>query len=346
MTTRCLLLIAILSAVALGQNDDKGVNRVEAVINGKAITHYDVRARLLKDEIAVDVLAESEKKKAYSEALMKMADEMLREEAALKSGIVLDPEQLRNRKQAEIDSKYGTRANFEDFLSSQGLTEAQFDTDFKKRQEMNAWLGVVSGRGGAKLNRNLRPLHDISVTPREMHVYYDLNKTKVFTLKDEVDVRVIQKYFKTGARGTKKRVKQSMMGLKAKLRTKADFAVLAQKNSDHISKDKGGLIQNIELQADETLPEPVEVAVFAEGVQPGQVIGPIEHVTSFWLVKVESRKHARVISFDEAQQRINNELRFSKMNKAIRLILRELLEESYISPPGFRRRLETYMGSR
>ncbi|MCA9322616.1 MAG: peptidyl-prolyl cis-trans isomerase [Planctomycetes bacterium] len=345
MKTAALLITTILlnGAEVSSQTKNDGVNMVRAVINDRAITSYDVFERLRKDQIDLSKLPVGEHEREINRTLLKMADEILQTEAALKSGIEIDPEALRNRKQAEIEGAYGGRPGFEDFLRDQGMTEAQYDTDFRRRQEMAGWLGVVSGRGGAALNRKLRPLRDISVTPRELRRFYEDNKDKVFTLRDEATVRVLQVYFTAGPRGTKQRKEQLMDQIVYALETKADFAVQAQKHSEHISKDQGGLIPAVEVGSD-ALPEPVQAAIFAEGVTDGDVLGPIENISSFWLVKVEQRKRARVISFVEAQPQMEYELRKAKMNKAIQAILQELVKDSYIYPPRFRRDLEGYMG--
>ncbi len=338
----CLMVVLAVFGVAPTSDgqEDLTVNRVEAIVNGKAITRFDVLKHLKEQEIDLDRLPEDEKERTYRGALLAMGELILREQAAKKSGIQRDPEVLQNRKRREIERR-GGRAGFETFLQSQGLSEDEFDTDFRRRQETAAWLGVVAGRGGAKLNRKLRPLIDATVSPKELRRFYDANLKTRFTLKDEASVRVIQVYFKKNRRGDKARKLQLLKGLKVKVkRTRADFAVLAAKQSEHISADKGGLIVGIQKGESDVLPEPVEKAVFADGVKEGDILGPIENVSSLWLVKVEKRERARVVPFEEAQPVIEAELRNRKMQKAVRLVLRELVRDAYISPPRFRKDLE------
>ena len=320
----------------------EGDNQVEAVVNDKVITRYDILQGIKKDGIQFEELPESERRLLFEQRLRDKVLEILRLEATKKAGVQLSPEALEENKQRYIES-IGTRAAFQDFLRQKGLTEQEFNDQFRRDQEAAAWLSVVSGVGvrGGRLNRTFRPRFDLTVTPRELREYYRKHKDDEFTLKDEAVVRVIQIYFNRNRRGDRARKRQLMLGLKQKLATRADFAVLAKKHSEHVSKDAGGLIGKVEKGKGDLLVEPVEKAVFGPEARPGDVLGPIEFVNAFWLVRVEAKTEARVVPFEEAQQLIRLEIQQEKRAKATRRVLLELVKQAYVSPPRLKRRIET-----
>ena len=344
-----MLGLLILNAESAGQGVKlQAVNQVEANVNGKVVTQYDIEESFRIDQIDVSALSETQLQQSYEGRLLQKVLDILTNEATEKAGVSVSEESILNRKTAFIDQTHGTEEAFQTFLTDQGISEEQFDTDFRRRQEAAAWLGITSGAGGGKLNRNLRPRFDLSVTPRAMRRYYKRHASDRFTVKNEAVIRVIQMYFIEGrtSRTAKPKVKTRMRGLKARLATKADFAVLAQKNSQHPSKDKGGLIGPIEMGQSEELPEEIEKLVFSEKYQPGDVIGPYELVNSFWLIRIEDRREARVVPFEEAQLEIKGILRQLKRQKAIRRVQLELVKEAYVSPERVKRNLERYLSRR
>ncbi|MCB9833026.1 MAG: peptidyl-prolyl cis-trans isomerase [Planctomycetes bacterium] len=340
MTVRsCLLLFLLVLSGARAFAQTGPDNEVLGVVNSKAITLYDILADLRKLEVDISKLSVSEQQRAIADTLTSKVLEIVKEEAAKRSGISLAEEDYVNIRNRTIEATFGGDAGFAEFLRDQGMTEEQWDTDFRRRQEQYAWLRVVSGRGGGKLSRDLRPLHDLTIRPKEMRDYYTKHLDSEFTFQDEAVVRVIQVYFSSGPRSTEGRAKQLLEGLKRKLATKADFAVLAEKNSEHSTKSSGGLVGAVVKGKGAVLPEAVEEAIFAPGVNEGDVLGPIKNINSYWLVKVEKREEARVLDFAEAQDLIRQKLYTEKSNRVLIKIQLDLVKEAYITPPDLKRRV-------
>ncbi len=340
MTSRavlCLALVALAATFLPAQSTAD--NEVVGIVNSKAITRYDILESLKKDEVDLAKMSMTEQERVFSQVLTSKVLDIVKAEAAKRSGISISEEDYLNIKNRTIEAQYGDDSRFAEYLRDQGMTEDQWDTDFRRRQEQFAWLRVVSGRGGGRLSRDLRPLHDLTVRPREIRAYFKKNRDTEFTFQDEAVLRVIQVYFTRGPRSTEARAKQLLDGLKRKLETKADFAVLAEKNSEHSSKSEGGLIGAVVKGKGTLLPEAVEAAVFAEGVEAGDVLGPILNVNSYWLVKVEKIQKARTLGFDEAQDQIRRKLYIEKSNKVIVKVQLDLVKDAYITPPDLKRRV-------
>lgn len=336
----------LLASPVLAQTET--ANHIEAVVNDKIVTRWDVMEEFRKAKVPFEEMSETEKEIEYEKMLLNLVLDHLHDRAVKAAGVQISEEDLRNVQQAERERLgFATREAFVDFLQSQGQTEDEYNRQFRRDQETAAWLKVLSGSGAGgvkKLSRELRPRYNIAVAPREIREYYLEHKTDKFTLKEEAEVRVIKVYFNDRKHADKQRKKQLLLGLKQKLATKADFAVLAAKNSDHPSKDKGGKIGTVEKGKGDTLPVPIEEAIFADDVEAGDVVGPVEHVNSWWLVQVEARQSARVVPFAEAQREIQGLLRFEKQNRAIRIIQLELVREAHITPARLKRRIIAKLG--
>ncbi|MEE9391042.1 MAG: peptidylprolyl isomerase [Planctomycetota bacterium] len=320
-------------------------NKIEAVVNDKVVTRYDVFQEL--DKASYDKMSASEQKRDFNAAVQNLVLGILREEAAKKAGVKLSEEQVRGSLTRYIDARWGGEEGFESFLNDQGLSEKSYIEDFRRQQRTQAWLRVVSGRGAAaKLSEDLRPLYDITVTPKEMRTFYRLNRDELFSTKDEIKVRYIKMFYKRGNKKSLRKVKQRMRGIKASLATKADFAVLAEKYSDDVAtKDAGGDIGWIEKGKTDKVPEAIEKLLFAEGVKAGDILGPKHLVNAYWLMKVDNIKTARTKPFTEVQADIRNELVRRKNKAALTRVLSVLVEKAYIRPPRLKVQIKANLAS-
>ncbi len=337
LTTTILLLTVLLSSTELAAQLIKD-NEVVAVVNRTVITSYDVYESLKKKEVNLEAMPKSEQEIEFNRRLVTMVRDALRAEAAKKSGVAVSPEDLENRKIKQIEKMGGEQA-FESFLRGKGQSMRQFDDEFQRDQEQAAWLRVVSGRGGSKLSRELRPLYNITVRPSEIRaIYKKLLKTE-FTTKNEARIRVIQVYFNKRKRGDRRAKKRLLLSLKQKLKTKADFAVLAKRHSAHGTQKEGGLLPSVEKGKGALIPEAIEKAIFADKTIAGAILGPIENINSYWLIKVEDKRAARVIPFEEAQDKIKAFRLRQKVGRAIAEVELDLLKKAYIYPPALKRNI-------
>lgn len=345
--TSFLAIFALASSVAA---QIASSNHIEAVVNDKVVTYVDIMEEFREREIPYAEMSETEKEIEYEQMLVSTVLEILHQRAVKEAGVEISEEDLLNAQQAERERQgFASREAFATFLQAQGQTEDDWNREFRRDQETAAWLKVLSGSGAGgvkKLSRALRPRYNIAVSPREIRKFYNEKKKELYTLKDEAVVRVIQVYFSEAKRGDKARKKQRMLGLKRKLETKADFKVLAAKHSDHVTKETGGLIGKVEKGEGDQLPEPVEEALFDESVKAGDIIGPISHVNSWWLIQCESCQQARVVPFTEAQAHARALLRSQKQRKAIKIIQLELVKRAHITPARLKRKIMAELSQR
>jgi parvulin-like peptidyl-prolyl isomerase len=344
--SRIISVIAIAAVLAAGVCAQiSSTNQVEAIVNDRVVTRFDVMEKFKEANIDLSELPKSEAKVLFQRQLDDMVLKILQDLAAEKSGIALRPEDIENSLNRKKE-QFGGEEAFSKFLQDQGLSQRRYIEDFRRQQETAAWLRVVSGSGGGvkSLGRELRPLFDLTVTPRELRSYYVSRKDDEFTTKNQAKVRVVQKYFRRSNRRDRRTQKQLVQSIKFKVRdTKADFAVLAAKNSEHPSAEKGGALDPLEPQSD-ILPEPIMEAIFdPKNRQPGTLIGPIENVNAWWLIEVLEVTEAKTTPFKEAVPLIRSSIQRIKWNRALRGVLLDLVESSYVSPERLKSRLVTQL---
>ncbi|MEZ6197385.1 MAG: peptidyl-prolyl cis-trans isomerase [Planctomycetota bacterium] len=316
-------------------------NQIEAVVNDKVVTRYDVLKDFDAKGINLDDIPLSEAKKEFEARLEVLVLEILKGEASEKAGISLRPEDIQNSLNRLIEVR-GGEEGFRQFLQDRGLSEKEYIEDFRRQQEAGAWLRVLAGSGGGvkSLGRNLRPLFDITVTPNELRSFYKSRKDSDFTFKDRSKVRVIQRYFRGSSAANKRSIRSSISTDRLKVtETGADFGVIAARTSEHSSAEKQGDIGWIEADNSD-LPSAIVEEIFKpENRKAGTVIGPIENVSSFWLVEVTEIENARVRSFEDALPDLKAEVQRIKYNRAIAGVLLDVVDKSHITPAKLKRSL-------
>lgn len=326
-----LLVVSVLFPVgSISAQNPLASDGVLAVVNDEVVTRFDILRSLRLSGVDLSALKESEQKLQVTNALHRKVVEILQRQAATEAGITVSEEEHINRRSAII-AQFEGEDNFLAYLDRTGVTEEEWTRDFRATTEAAAWKSVVAGVGGAK-SLEVRPLYDVSVTPREMREFYRRNLDADFKVKNEAQLRVIQVYFRRGTPQDRSAKKQLMMQILAKLKTRASFDVLAERyNENPQSKDKKGDLGWVAKGSD-SIREKIETAVFADGVTAGKVLGPIETVNSFWLVKVEDRHLPRTRSFGEVQSQIKRLLRSQKHRDVTRRLVLQLVNDSFIYP--------------
>ncbi len=333
----------VLAGACFAQNP-LAADGVLAVVNDEVVTRFDILRSLKTSGIDVAELKESDRKLQVKNALHRKVIDILQRQAAQKAGITVSEEEHINRRSAIIEQFEG-KDNFQAYLDRIGVTEEAWNQDFRATTEAAAWKSVVAGVSGAK-SLEVRPQYDVSVTPREMRDHYRQNLATDFRVKNEVRLRVIQVYFRKGAPQDRIKKKQLMMQLQAKLKTKASFEVLAERHNENpLSKDKKGHLGWVEKGSD-AIRAKIGEAVFAEAVVPGSVIGPLETINSFWLIKVEDRHRARTLAFEEVQEPIKRQLRSLKHRDVTRRLVLKLVSDSFIYPRSLKPTLKASLGGR
>jgi len=113
--------------------------------------------------------------------------------------------------------------------------------------------------------------------------------------------------------------------VRRKLMAGEDFAELARQISEGTKADAGGYWGWID--PDTRRPE---LASALAKLNPGDISEVIEAGDSFYILKIEARKHASVVPFEEVQERIRADLAGEQSQRAYEAWIERLKQKSYI----------------
>lgn len=336
-----VLAAFLFGGTASAQQASSGTtNGIAAVVNTQVVTKLEIEKIMRSKKEDMTNRSVSEKERIFKQYLINRVIEILELQATRESGVAVSEEDFINERTGRIEALgYESEEDFRRFLDEQGISEKEFNENVRKEQDAKAWLETVGGRTGAK-SPTARPRFNVTATAKEMQAFYKKNLKDIYQQQDEIRLSIIQVFFRRDVPQERAKQEQTMRGLVAKLNTKADFAVLAARESKHPStKDKGGDTGWIKKGSDK-ITEEIEKLVFADGVKEGDLIGPIEQGNSFWLVRIDGRHLERTVTFEEAQSDIKQRILRIKFGRAIKQILLELTKNSYIYPTNLRREVE------
>ena len=147
-------------------------------------------------------------------------------------------------------------------------------------------------------------LSKINVTDQDVKSYYDANQD-AFKQPEMVRARhILIKADKTASDEEKNKAKEKAEGLLKRIKDGEDFAKLAKEYSDDTgSKSNGG---DLGFFAKGKMVKPFEDAAFA--LKPGEVSGVIQTDFGFHIIKVEEKKAAGIVPFEEAKEKVKSQL--------------------------------------
>ncbi len=155
----------------------------------------------------------------------------------------------------------------------------------------------------------------INVTDAQLHAAYSSNLDN-FRTAERVHVRHILIDTRNKSDAEKKQLLAKAQDLLKQLNSGADFAQLAQKNSDDTSNaPKGG---DLGWKGRGELVPPFETAAFA--LQPKQISGIVTTEFGYHIIQGLERESARVKPFDEVKAKLADELKKQDVSEKIQSI--------------------------
>lgn len=322
-------LVLVLAPILRAQEDplEEGI---AAIINRDVIAKSEVWARItekgraLPDDPRVRRLM-------YESGLLQILMEKAIDQASQKANLEVKSRQVRSVIEDQKEA-WGGEEEFRGYLAERGLTLEEYEDVIDQALVRRTYLAVEAGNAGP-LSLDLRPRYDNTPSPREIEEYYRQNRDTEFTEKDSALVRAMAIFAEEGD-FEKARALADEIVMKLR-RTKADFAVLAERHSREYNPEKGGELGWIER----VNPYPDFITEFAFSAKSGDVSDPIRFRRGFVIVKLEDRRTERTLTFLEAQPKISQVLREKKARIAETRILRRALLEASIWPPELKRRV-------
>jgi parvulin-like peptidyl-prolyl isomerase len=260
-----------------------GINLIRPELN-QEISKIMPLERNFHGGLSKEKFAEIEKK-----ALQSLVEMELQYQDALAKGMKLSPKEL----EYEIEQlvvKYPSREIYLDAVKAGGFT----DKTMNRFVERN----VLSKRIKA-----LEVDQKLKVTDEQILKQYETNKNKYQKPEAYRASLIMVKVPPSSNSEQRAEYKKKIDGLLQKIRKGEDFGDLAAKNSDDMSRIKGGDLGLLHIGQMEK-----EFEANVMKMKVGEISDVLESLNGYYIVKMNEKKEPRLIPFDEAKEKIRLEL--------------------------------------
>lgn len=311
-----LFLCITSTAMAVEKQKDGGV---VVQVNGQPISSRDFDSAM---EVAKQQYAglgwrvgdKEQLQKLQNLVLDRLIDFELLYQASQKEKVNVDENAIKE-KMSVYKKQYPSDAEFQDFLSTNKLTEEAVQAQLRRKMA----LEVLQKKLYDKFNA------EIMVTDEELYQFYDANKDN---LKQPEKVRashILVAVKLTADDAAKKAAMDKIKDIQQKLKDGGDFAQLAQKSSDCPSKTNGG---DLDFFVREQMVKPFADAAFSTPV--GQTSDIVTTEFGYHLIKVTDKQSEKLLTFDEVKEKISTYLSQQKIDVKFEAYLKGVRDQADI----------------
>jgi len=191
------------------------------------------------------------------------------------------------------------------------------------RMTIDDWREETRNRLIVNLLRRREIIDRVVIAPRAVRELYELRADQ-YRLPKQIQLRMIVLH--KGASANDQAVKrQEAEKLHEKLLAGGDFAELAKSGSEGYKAADGG---------DQGWMDPAmlrkELAEAVAKLEPGRISEVIETDEDFYILKVEAKKNASIIPFDDVRGQIEDELRKAEEEKMYKAWIERLKKKFYV----------------
>lgn len=281
---------------------------VAAMVNGEPIVaaavQGEIKGILARAQEQGRKPSDAEMASLRESVLDKMVKLELLSQESKKAGVSVSAadvdNELKGYKKGFADDKAFAKA-----LGEAGITEAELRKQVGKNLTIQKFIDTKF-KGKAQ------------VTEQEAKDFYNSNQDK-FAQPETAHARHILIAAKeTEPKADKDRKRAKLVEIKKKLKDGGDFAELAKQFSDCPSKERGG---DLGFFPRGQMVKPFDQAVFK--MMPGDVSDIVETEFGYHLIKLEEKKPANTVSFDEAKAKITAYLTQEKVTANIEAFIAE-----------------------
>lgn len=298
----------VVFATSVWSKSEKKAEEVAVLVNGQPIAaaavQGEIKGILGRFQEQGRKPSDTEMASLRESVLEKMIKLELLSQESKKAGVSVGATDIDNElkvyKKGFADDKSFAKA-----LGEAGITEGELRKQIGKNLTIQKFIDTKF-KGKAQ------------VTEQEAKDFYNNNQDK-FVQPEMAHARHILITAKeTESKADKDRKRAKLVQIKKQLKDGADFAELAKQFSDCPSKERGG---DLGFFPRGQMVKPFEQAVFK--MMPGDVSDVVETEFGFHLIKLEEKKPAKTVSFDEAKAKITAYLTQEKVTGNIEAFLAE-----------------------
>lgn len=301
------------------ESEAKVVDEVVAQVNDSVVTLSQIK-REMND--AIDSFVKEGKTPEQAKALMEgkqgeLIASIINEELILQKGKEV------NGLDAEVDSQINQR--FLEIMKQQNIKT--LDALYKAMEASNVDPQAVREGWRKQITKDLVLQREVDSkvffgwTPKDVKSYYEANKAK-FTKPETITISEI---FLGFAGRDEAAVREKAKQLVTQARGGADFAKLAEENSDRpdVKQTKGKVSTLNAKDLDKTFAEPLK------NVKVGGISEPIEMTEGIEILRVDERTNASSESFFDEQE-VRKTLTIEKIPAERKKYMTALREDAYI----------------
>jgi peptidyl-prolyl cis-trans isomerase C len=266
-----------------------------AQVNGKKITYQELNGEFLaRTRVPFDkVQDDPQAQQARKELLQQLIDGELVLEQAEQQKLTVTPQAV-DEQVKSIRARFPSDEAFKQALSSTGLNADRLKTNIRKgmlRQQV--------------LNKEV--LEKVSVSPKELETFFNEHKN-TYVQEEAVHARhVLIKAAADASPEDDQKAKERAKAVLAKAKKGEDFSKLAAQYSEDSTKDNGG---DLGFFGRGRMVKPFEESAFA--LKAGQISDPVRSQFGYHIIKVEARREAKRLSFAEAKEWVEKDLKREK----------------------------------
>lgn len=309
------LVATVVFVTSVWSKPGKKAEEVAALVNGEPIVAAAVQGEingiLSRFKAQGRKTSETEMAMLQQSVLEKMIKLELLSQESKKAGISVSSADIDNElngyKKGFADDKAFAQA-----LGEAGITEAVLRTQISKNLAIQKFIDTkFKGK--------------VKISEQEAKDFYNNNQDK-FSQPEMVHARHILIAAKESEPKTdKERKRAKLVQIKKQLKDGADFNDLAKQFSDCPSKERGG---DLGFFPRGQMVKPFEQAVFK--MMPGDISDIVETEFGYHLIKLEEKKPAKTVSFEEAKAKITAYLTQEKITSNIEAFLAEAKSKATI----------------
>ena len=312
-------------------------NRIVARVNDEIITVRSIQAEFGDALLTIGEPTDARYRAALNQFAMEMIIGRLFLQAADRLGVTITKEDLDQLiRETEADLKKRDTTLDED-LRDRGIARWEWEEEQRKKLLIAKFYRMSMGQEQA-ISPETRPLVDFFVRPVEIRGYYERN-IQQYHMDEQAKVAGIFVRHSDFER-------DGVGGMEAETAAKAYARLLLDRAEGGEPFDK--LVEEVHGGPLDAFKNPIRrsdqqldfVRNFVWNAKVGDISGPHYLPAGIVILKLEDYQKARVMPYEEAKEQITGQIRMLKFSVAQLKVQMQLLRESVVEPPVFKRELK------
>lgn len=290
--------------------------KIAAVVNGEVIPMGRLnremsgyQAKLMRSG---QVLTEEKLETLRQGILENLIDRTLLYQESVKQGVEVKPEEIEEQ-WARIRERFNTEEALQQTLTKMNTDEETIRGEIRRGRAVKAFIQDRFAQGAA-------------ISEQEARTFYDTHQD-AFRRPEQIRARhILIRPESDGGEQAEQEARSRLEALRKEAQGGADFAELAGKHSQGPSGERGG---DLGYFSRGKMAKPFEDAAFALK-EPGDLSGVVKTQFGYHLIKLEDRREAGLVPFEEVQENLQEYLRQEKVKEAVQSYVKQLRQDAEI----------------